>query len=362
MSPAINPRSEAQIVVPVDESPPALLYWLSLLLNHRRGLLIASVIGLLVGIAFKLLQPPSFTATALAVMDNQTSGSGLSGLTASLGLTPIQGDGSPTPAFFADLVTSDLVLGSTVDSTYTFRSEDSVISGNLVTILHTTGKTHALRREHAIARLRKLVSARVNQKTGVITVTATTKDSTLSPLIVARLINEVNRVNILSRQNQAGGEREFTGRRVQEAEQELRIAENQLQDFLQRNRDYNSAPQTAFEEDRLARTVAMRQSIFTTVSQAYEQARIQEARDTPGLRVVEPAIVPVLPNDRGLVEAAVLGLFAGLLLAICWGLWLDYLHESAAREPQQFSEFKVALRNTIFDARRPWRIFTRSNK
>ena len=298
-----------------------------------------------------------YTAAALAIMDTQTSSSAISGLTASLGLTPLQGDGSPSPAFYADLVTSDLVVQGAVDSSYRYQSGNKVVSGNLVTIFRSPGKTPALRRHNAIVRLKKMIAARVTPKTGVITVSATTEDPRLAPLIVARLISEVNRINVLSRQNQAGGEREFTGRRVVEAAQELRVAEDRLQDFLQTNRAYNSAPQTALEQDRLARNVAMRQSIYTTVAQAYEQAKIQEARDTPGLRVVEPATVPVVPNPRGLGQAAILGLFLGLIVALCISLWAEYLNDVASRDPEELGRFKRTVRDSLRDIRRPWVLF-----
>ena len=360
MNPAIPARSEPHVGLEPEaeaDRPPALLYWFSLLLSHRRGLLLAAFFGAALAFALKMIQPAEYTANALAVMDSQTTSSPLSGITAQLGLTPIQADGSPSPFFYADLVTSELVLGSALDSTYSFRSASKQFNGNLVSILGISGRSPALKRERAIARLRKMVAARVTPKTGAITVSATTPDPELAPLIVARLISEVNRVNILSRQNQAGGEREFTGRRVGEAAQELRQAENELQDFLQRNRDYRSAPRTAFEEDRLARTVAMRQSIYTSVAQAYEQARIEEARDTPGLRVVAPATVPASPNPRGLPQAIILGLFIGLLMGICVVLWKEYLEETAERDPDQVMLFKRSLYEALRDLTHPWRLF-----
>jgi uncharacterized protein involved in exopolysaccharide biosynthesis len=365
MNPATQTETEAVAIAlsterGLVEDPPTLLHWLSLVLSHRRAILYTALAGALVGGAFKLLQPRAFTAKALAIMDSQTSASALSGLTASLGLPTLQGDGSPSPYFYADLVTSDLVLGSAVDSVYTYRTGKRVVKGNLVSIFDVSGGTPAQKRERAIIRLRKMVSARVTAKTGVITVAAKTRDPGLAPLIVARVISEVNRANILSRQNQAGGEREFTGRRVAEAAQELRTAENQLQYFLQTNRDYQAAPQTAFEEDRLARTVAMRQAIFTSVSQAYEQARIQEARDTPGLRVVEPPTVPVYPDPRGLTEFIILGLFLGGATAICWGLWNDYLADTAQRDPDQVRQFRKAVGDLIRDITHPWRFWHRA--
>lgn len=363
MNPAIPVLSDRHVDSSADMAAPendtTLLYWLSLVLSHRRALLLAGLFGAVALVGYQIMKPRVYTATALAIMDNQTSSSTLSGLTASLGLTPLQSDGAPTPYFYADLATSDIVLGSVADSNYSYRSPNGVVRGNLIAAFRVAGINQGLRREHAIARLRKIVSARVTPKTGVVTVTATTENPELAALIVARVINEVNRVNILSRQDQAGGEREFTGRRVAEAEQELRTAENQLQDFLQRNRDYNSAPQTAFEEDRLARTVAMRQSIYTSVAQAYEQARIQESRDTPGLRIVAPATVPVAPNSRGLPQAAILGLLIGAFVAVCVGLWMDYLSETAERDPEQISVFRKAIRDTLRDIKHPWAIFRR---
>lgn len=362
MKPAIPARSEPRVGLPTEEiaaeKAPTLLYWLSLLLSHRRGLLLASLAGALIAAGLKLLQAPSYTAAALAVMDSQKLSSPLSGITAQLGLSPIQGDGTPSPFFYAELVESDLVLGSTVDSTYSYRSRNGAVRANLVSVFRASGDTPALRRERAVARLRKMVSARVTPKTGVITVAATTEEPELAALIVGNLISEVNRINILSRQNQAGGEREFTGRRVAEAAQELRAAENELQDFLQRNRDYRSAPRTAFEQDRLARMVAMRQSIYTSVAQAYEQAKIEEARDTPGLRVVAPAIVPVSSNPRGLPQAVILGLLIGFLVAGIAGVWRDYLEETAERDPDQVRIFRKTLRDAVRDVTNPWRLFS----
>ena len=103
----------------------------------------------------------------------------------------------------------------------------------------------------------------------------------------------------------------------------------------------------------------MRQSIYTSVSQAYEQAKIEEARDTPGLRVVAPALVPVSANPRGLPQAVTLGLLIGMLVAVCVGLWSDYLQETADRDPDQVKLFRKTLREAIRDLTHPWGLFTR---
>ena len=365
MNPAIPARSEPRVELLPDEGPtrPAsIVYWFNVLLAHRRGLLLSTIGGALIAFGLKAIQPAQYTAEALAVMDSQKGSSNLSGLTAQLGLIPLQADGSPSPYFYADLMTSDAVLSATVDSTFDHVSSGKSARVTLVSILGVAGSSPGVRRERAVARLRKMVAARVTPKTGVITVSAAATDPRLAAQIVDRLITEVNRINVQSRQNQAGGEREFTGRRVIEAAQELRAAENALQDFLDRNRDYRSAPRTAFEEDRLARAVAMRQTIYTSVSQAYEQARIEEARDTPGLRVIAPPLVPASPRPRGLPQAILLGALLGMVLGACGGLWKEYLQDTSERDPEQAVLFRERLHEAMKDLSRPWRLVRRSNE
>ena len=339
--------------------PPPAIRWLNLILRHRRSLALSAFVGALCFVIPAIRKPISYTAVGSAVMDSRKPSSSLSGLSAQLGLSSIGADGAQSPQFYADLLTSRLVLGGVVDSTYEYQSDTGRVRGTLVTIFGIEGSQPAMRREAAITRLRRAVSTTVSPKTGVISIAATTGHAALAPLIVQHMIAEVNRVNILSRQSQAGGEREFTGRRMMEAASELRAAENALQSFMEENRASRSAPRTAMEEDRRARAVAMRQAIYTSVAQAYEQARIDEARDTPGLRVVEPAVAPLLRNPRGLRQAALLGIFAGLILRLAWIGWSLYLERSAQLEPGEFYDYRRNLRDTFADLVHPWRMFRR---
>jgi len=92
-----------------------------------------------------------------------------------------------------------------------------------------------------------------------------------------------------TRQSQAAAERGFTEERMAEAQEELRAAENELQRFLQNNRQFQNSPELVFQHDRLQRRVAMRQQVYTSLVQSYEQARIDEVPNTPVITVVEYA-------------------------------------------------------------------------
>ena len=79
-------------------------------------------------------------------------------------------------------------------------------------------------------------------------------------------------------------------------------------------------PQLALRDQRLLRSVDLRQQLYVNLSTSYEQARIEEFRDTPSITVVDPPRTPyskASPKRRLIViAAAALGLFVGLAVAL----------------------------------------------
>jgi capsule polysaccharide export protein KpsE/RkpR len=87
----------------------------------------------------------------------------------------------------------------------------------------------------------------------------------------------------------------------------LRASEDRLLAFSQANRRIQDSPDLIAQRARLERDVTMQQQIYTTLAQAYEQAKIEEVRDTPVLTVITPPEVPARPDSRRLaVKGALL--------------------------------------------------------
>jgi uncharacterized protein involved in exopolysaccharide biosynthesis len=98
-------------------------------------------------------------------------------------------------------------------------------------------------------------------------------------------------------------------------------AENRLQSFMQQNRVYNTAPRLSFEQDRLSREVQNRQQIVNVLAQAFEQAKIDEVRDTPVITILDTPETPAAPDSRGLLTKVIFSLFFGAALGAltAWG-------------------------------------------
>src|SRR5262249_12779384 len=158
-----------------------------------------------------------------------------------------------------------------------------------------------------------------------------------------QLLAEMNTFNMESRQSQAGAERRFVEQRLNELKDSLRAAEDRLQAFLQRNRDYENSPQLSFQQQRLAREVSMQQDMVTGLAQSFEQARIEEVRDTPVITVIDKPEIPVERDRRGLIKKGLLAIVLGGVL----GLGVAFVREGMARgrrngsaELEEFSELR----------------------
>jgi uncharacterized protein involved in exopolysaccharide biosynthesis len=343
----------------------SLLAIANVLLRYR-GLVIRTVVVLTLIVAVAtLLVFRTYTAHATLTPQSRRPTTTLSGLASQFGLALPLGDGGQSPAFYADLLTSHHILGAVVDTKFEYPTDTGVVRGTLIDIYKSKGASPALRRDAAIRRLGTDVQATTVQKTGVIDVAVTTRNPVLSLQVSTRLIELLNQFNLESRQTQAGAERRFTEQRLGEVKGDLRAAEDQLQHFMQRNREYRNAPELNFQQERLQRQVQLQQQLYTTLSQSFEQAKIEEVRDTPVITVVEPPEAPVRPDPRGLVRNVFLTIILGTVLGMALAIGRAYAVNARSLRTHEVTEFDRLRRETFADLIRPWRplrrAFRRSN-
>jgi uncharacterized protein involved in exopolysaccharide biosynthesis len=92
-----------------------------------------------------------------------------------------------------------------------------------------------------------------------------------------------------------------------------------------------TVPALALEYGRLMRELKVQETLYTLLASQLEQAKLQEARDTPTVQVLDPA-VPAEKKSKPSIRlnvllAAVVALFVGVFLAF----FLRYLEQAKAR-------------------------------
>jgi uncharacterized protein involved in exopolysaccharide biosynthesis len=336
-----------------------------MLLRQRTLILRTPVLLFLVVVLGSLMLPRTYSSRGV-FMPNAAPGleSRAAGLAAQFGFTLPGQDAGQSPDFYAELLRSRELLSNLVAAQYSFVAtrgpffsrEAVTMRGNLMDILAIEDATPAQSREKGMAALLDMMNISTSPLSGTITVQLTTKWPELSRQIATRAIALVDEFNRTRRQSRAAEERTFVQERLNEAQRNLRASEDRMEQFLRDNRTFASSPQLVFENDRLQRDVAMRQQIMAGLTQAYEQARIDEVRNTPVITVVQRPEAPALPDRRRLVLKGLAAIVLGLMLGIGIALFREILMLTRETDQSSVEEYEALKRATFAEVRRPWKL------
>lgn len=299
--------------------------------THRPLLLALCVLGLAAGGLTGLLRRRTWTSVAQFVPQSSDLGrSRLSGLAAQFGVAVPGADRTQSPDFYAELVKSRDILAQTALARYETTIDGVRRQGTLVELYGEDAGTPAQRLDETLRRMQRWVSTSTGIRTGIVRLEVRSISPDLAAQVAANLVARANQFNLDTKQGQAAAERQFSEQRLATARAELFTAEERLASFLRANRLYEMSPILVMEHDRLQRAVDVRQQVFSSLAQSYEQARIDALRDTPVLSLVEKPAPPVRPDGRGTVVRGLLGLFAG---AVVGGMLAVMRHRRAIRSP-----------------------------
>ena len=100
---------------------------------------------------------------------------------------------------------------------------------------------------------------------------------------------------------------------------ELEKAEEALKLFRERNRSIFESPQLQLEQERLGRDVAVLISVFTTLKQQLETAKIEEVKESDYVIILDIPDIPLYPDKPKkklmVILAGILGIGLGMILA-----------------------------------------------
>jgi uncharacterized protein involved in exopolysaccharide biosynthesis len=111
------------------------------------------------------------------------------------------------------------------------------------------------------------------------------------------------------------------------------------------------------EYAELYRRAKVDEAVFELLTESYELAKVQEAKDTPSVKVLDAARLPEKPDwpPRGLFALG--GAFIGFLLAVSWILGAEHWSGIDPNEPYKLfldHEILPSLRGMMASVRRTW--------
>lgn len=236
----------------------------------------------------------------------------LSALSQQLGVQlPQNGDGG-TPLFYSVLIRSRGVMRALLAQPYPFVDSDSRDLGAVLEVKEDV--TGDLRREATVDKLLKALAVDLNRESGIVIVTVKTPDPQVSLWINSSLLKLMDTYFGAIRRTRAGSERRFADEQRIVSKGEVRTAERALEAFLRNNKNYSGSPALMTQYEQVSREVSLRQSVYSSLEQAFYKARLDEARDTPSISVIEQPVRPPKPMSRFILLRVLFGFVLGAVV------------------------------------------------
>lgn len=341
-----RPSEEDAGVKPGDSS---LLRLTAAVLRRWRFVAVIALLAACGTAVWSLLVPPRYTAELRFAPEERPSGGlatnlpgGLAGIAAQFGVGT--DDGSRLLPFYADVLTGQSLLEQLARDSFPNPREPGR-SRLLLEILNRGGASAAVRLHNTVEFLRRrAIVTSVNDRTGTLTLSVTMPSADLAADVANALYALLERFNYETRRTSASERRRFAERELPAARDSLEAAENAMQRFLEANRSGAEQPRLRFQAERLQRRIDIRQQVYLTLNQEYQQARMAEVRDIPVFTVVQRAEPPVERAFPRRTRSVVVSLILGAAAAVAWVVFRATGWSAARLDPAGYEEIRTILR------------------
>ena len=325
----------------------------------RKKIYKAAGIGLIIGVIVAISIPKQYTVevTLSPEMGNNKEG-GLSGLAASfLGSGVTMGDGTDAlnASLSADIVSSTpfllelsameipvtknevMTLDTYLDEetspwwSYVIGFPGMVIGGvkslfteeDEITSFDKTsqGAIELSKKESKkIVALKKMITASVDKKTSMTSVTATFQNPKVAAVVADSVVKKLQEYIIDYRTFKAKEDCIYLEKLFKERRQEYYEAQKKYADYLD-SHDNLILQSVRAEQERLQNDMSLAYQVYSQVASQLQVARAKVQEEKPVFAVVEPAVVPLEPSGTSRKVYVLAFIFLSVCIVIFWNLF-----------------------------------------
>jgi uncharacterized protein involved in exopolysaccharide biosynthesis len=319
----------------VEEGVDALRF-LTPIVERRKTIIFGVILVSLATGAVAALMPRKYKAeVSLTPVMSTKSTSALGGIAALAGATLNTGY-QLTPARMVELLKSRYVLTGVGKSPIPGTRQETVID-RIMGEKYTRNDPEEITKQ-----LTKLLNISTNTETGTITVAIEYKDSALSRLIAARVVDSASQKFVRTSKAQAAQQRIAQEGRVEQAAAQLARAEEALRQFNYSNRATPSFSIASIDRGRLSRNITVAEQVYTQAIGDQQAAYAHELEETPTVVVQDP-LPDVLPKVRKRIIVKTLIAAIVSFIALCgFVIIADMTHRRLARTDPESVRFREA--------------------
>lgn len=334
--------------------------WMSILrqlLAIRKTLYKAAAIGLIIGILIALGTPKQYTVSVILSpeMGSGKTGGGLASMAASFlgGNIGVDSPDALNATLAPDIVASTPFLlelfnarvvnqNKQIDTTFTaylneqksswigyvlkapgmaIKGIKSLFSNEDKEIATVQEGTIELNEEDAakLEGLRKQITAEVDKKTSITTLTVTLQDPKITATIADSVVSKLQQYISAYRTSKAKEDCQYLETLYKERQQEYYAAQQRYARYVDANSNM-VFQSTMAERERLQNDMNLAYQVYSQVAQQLQVARAKVQEEKPVFAVVEPAVVPLQPSGTSRKVIVVGFVFLAVALTGAWML------------------------------------------
>lgn len=329
--------------------------------KQRKKIALWGLYGAVFGLIVAFSIPREYTATiklAPEVTDGKSGGGGLGALAAMAGIGGVSGGGADAvyPQLYPDVVHStpfsvSLFSLPVVDKDKNRYELQQYVGEELSSpwwsfILRLPGKVlgalrsgngeegnkgvdaFELTREQNKVKitLDERISANVDTKTGVVTISATMQDPMVAALVVDSVASRLKAYVVDYRTNKARADLEYAEKLNEEARDAYYKAQQRYADYMDRNQGLALyGAQTT--RDRLQNEAQLAFTLYNQTSQQLQQAEAKVQAVRPVFATIEPPTVPLKPSKPRKVMILIGCIFLACVAQCAWILFGDNIRK-----------------------------------
>lgn len=329
-----EPQGPVYVLTPADFMPGeegegiSLISYLNVLLRRRWLIIGCSFLATVAAYVFSKLQAPQYQASATFLVADTTAS--VMGEQSDAFFAALKNPGE----YYKKVAASSTILDALLAEQ--FQAPEDGKRAPLLQILKVEGKTSAERLSkgrEGLAKSIELNNPRDFPNLMTLQVTAGSPD--LAADIANKLIVRLKKYDSDLRSSNAKERLKFIEEQIAGVQNQLKTAEDALQQFLRRN---SGAPigQLSLEKSRLEREVQLQQEIFLTLKKELEIARIAEKKEASSISIIDQALPPRYKSSpKTLMNMALAGV-VGLMMSVFLAFLLEYYGK--VKHDQEFIE------------------------
>lgn len=168
--------------------------------------------------------------------------------------------------------------------------------------------------------LRKLITAEVDKKTAITTLTVTLQDPKVAATVADSIIYKLQQYITTYRTRKAKEDCQYLEMLYKERQQEYYTAQQRYARYVDANSNM-VFQSTMAERERLQNDMSLAYQVYSQVAQQLQVARAKVQEEKPVFAVVEPAVVPLQPSGTSRKVIVIGFVFLAVALTGAWKLW-----------------------------------------